>query len=164
MKCFRSEALYDRLAEIAQTPTITAAGIYAAGDALGGMLTFAEAAAFPGGSGQIVKVVVVDDDRELAPVDIVFFDQQFTPTADNAPFDPSDADMQNCIGFVSVAATDYSAFVDNAVASKCSGLQMPFGFRVDDSTRNLYAQLVVRGTPTYAAVDDIAVVITLEQY
>ena len=145
---------------IVQTPTITA-GLYASGDALGGLLTFADAARLAGGTGIITKVVIVDDDQEIAPIDIVFFDQTFTATADNAPFDPSDADMQNCIGFIDVAATDYADFVDNSVAAKGSGLRMPFAF--DLVGTSLFAQLVVRATPTYTATDDITVKLTISR-
>ena len=125
--------------DIVLQPTITA-GAYAAGDALGGLLTFANAARVAGSSGRIVKVVIVDDDLQLAPIDIVFFNQTFTNTADNAPFDPSDADLENCIGYVDVAATDYAAFADNSVACKASGLRMPFDY--DLVGTSLFAQMV----------------------
>ena len=150
--------------DIVQTPTISAAAIYAAGDALGGLLTFADAALAVGGSGAITKVVIIDDDQELAPVDLVLFDRAFTPTADNALFAPSDADMQFCIGYVDVAATDYASFVDNSVAAKSSGLRMPFPYQLGAASSSLYGQLVVRSTPTYTATDDITVKITVERY
>lgn len=150
--------------DISQTPTISAAGIYAAGDALGGKLTFANAALASGGSGMITKVRIVDDDQELAPVELVLFNQDFTATNDNAPFDPSDADMQNCLGFIDVAQTDYASFVDNSVAAKTSGLRMPFPYQLGSGGSTMYGQLVVRGTPTYTATDDITVIITVERY
>lgn len=165
MKRSSQNELYLRLQEIAETPTITAAGIYAAGDAIGGMLTFENAVSFNGGSGAIVKVVIIDDAQQLAPIDIVFFNQPFTPTADNAPFTPTDVDMQNCIGYVDILAADYANFVNNSVACKALGLyRLPFPFRVADTQTSLYAQMVVRATPTYVAVDDLTVKLTIEQY
>jgi len=148
---------------ISVAPTISAAAIYAAGDALGGRLEFA-AAALAGGSGMITKVVIVDEDQELAPVDMVLFDQAFTATADNAPFDPSDADLANVIGYVDVAVTDFADFTDNSVAAKTSGLRMPFAYDLVAGGTILYGQLVVRSTPTYTATDDITVIITVERY
>ncbi len=146
---------------IAVTPTISAAGIYVSGDALGGLLTFANVVRAPGRGGVVTKIVVIDDDQELAPVDLVFFDQTFTAIADNAPFDPSDADMQNCIGFIDVAATDYADFTDNSVATKTSGLRMPFDFQLVAAGTSLFAQMVVRATPTYTATDDLMVKVTI---
>lgn len=139
-----------------QTPTITA-GAYTSGDALGGLLTFAGAAAVSGGRGTITKIVIIDDDNELQPIDVVFFDQTFTATGDNAAFDPSDADMQNCLGHVSVAATDYSSFNDNAEATKRN---VGFDFRLV-ATTSLFAQMVIRDVGGYTATDDITIQITI---
>lgn len=146
--------------DIVQQPTITA-GLYAAGDALGLMVTFANTARVAGGGGTITKVVVIDEAGQLAPIDVVFFNQTFTATADNAPFDPSDADMANNIGYIDVAATDYADFVDNSVAAKTSGLRMPFDY--DLVGTSLFAQMVVRSTPTYTATDDITIKITVRR-
>lgn len=145
--------------DIVLTPTISAAAIYAAGDALGGRLDFANAVSEAGGTGIVTKVVIVDDDQELAPIGIVFFNQAFAATADNAPFDPSDADLQNCIGHITIAQTDYANFNDNAVATK---RDVGFEFVLAAGTM-LYAQMVVRATPTYAAVDDLTVKLTIER-
>jgi len=146
---------------IVQTPTIST-GIYAAGDALGGLLTFANAVLATGGSGVITKVVIIDYDQELAPIDLVLFNQTFTNTADNAPFDPSDADLANCIGYIDIAATDYSDFTDNSVAAKTSGLRMPFPITLVGTS--LFGQMVVRSAPTYTATTDISVRLTIERY
>lgn len=134
-------------------PTITA-GAYTAGDAIGGQLAITNAVLEAQGSGMITKVIVIDDANQRAPIDIVFFNQTFGATADNAPFDPTDADMENFIGFIDVLTTDYSQFNDNAGASKASGTRMPFDFTLAAGT-TLYAQAVVRSTPTYAATGDL---------
>jgi hypothetical protein len=164
MKRSSQNELYLRLQEIVVTPASSAGAIYAAGDALGGLLTFPYAVAFNGGSGSIVKVVIVDDAQQLAPIDIVFFNQTFTVTADNAPFTPTDADMQNCIGYIDMLAADYANFVNNSVACKTTETRLPFPFRVADSGTSLYAQMVVRATPTYVAVDDLTIKLTIDQY
>ena len=146
--------------DIVQAPAVTA-GAYAAGDALGLMVTFANAARVAGGGGTITKIVILDEAGQLAPIDVVFFNVTFTATADNAPFDPSDADLANCIGYVDVAATDYADFVDNSVAAKASGLRMPFDY--DLAGTSLFGQMVVRDTPTYVATDDITIKITVQR-
>jgi hypothetical protein len=149
--------------EVSITPTITA-GAYTAGDALGGRLEFVGVVRTAGGGGTIEKVVIIDNAVQSAPIDLVLFNQTFTPTADNAAFDPSDADLQNCIGYVSVANTDYAEFNDNAVASKCSGLQMPFEYVLAAGGSSLFGQLVIRVGDTYAAVNDITIKITVRRH
>ena len=137
------------------TPAITA-GAYTSGDALGGLLNFASAAAVAGGRGTITKVVIVDDDNKLQPIDLVLFNQTFTATADNAPFAPSEADLENCIGHISIAATDYASFNANAVATKRN-----VGFDYTLTGTSLFGQMVIRDVGGYAAVDDLTIKITV---
>ena len=141
------------------TPTIDT-GLYASGDAVGGLLTFDGAGSWPKYSGTILKVVIIDKDSEKAPLDLVLFDRTFTATADQAAFDPTDADLANYIGFINVAASDYVAFNDNSVAVKTSGSQMPFDYVLNGNA--LYGQLVVRSGPTYTATTDLKVKIVVE--
>jgi hypothetical protein len=153
---------YDIL-EVSVTPAITA-GAYTAGDALGGLLTFANVVRVAGGGGEITKVVIVDNALQSAPVDLVLFRQTFTPTANNDPFGVSDADMQNCLGFIPVANTDYAEFANNCVATKASGLQMPFEYRLAVGGTALFGQLVIRIGDTFGAVNDITVKMTVRRY
>lgn len=146
---------------IVQTPAITA-GAYTAGDAIGGLLTFASAARAAGRKGEVVQVSIIDDAKQSAPIDIVLFNQTFTSTADNAAFDPSDADLQNCLGYVSVANTDYAEFNDNCVATKSSGLQMPFSYELIGTS--LFGQMVTRIGDTWAATDDLTVKLTVRRF
>jgi len=145
---------------VAVTPTISAAVIYASGDAIGGRLDLANAVRAGIGTGTITSIVIVDNDQEQAPIDIVFFDQAFAATADNSPFDPSDADLANCIGFAAIAATDYANFNDNAVACKRN---IGLWFELASGVTTLFAQMVVRATPTYTATSDLTVKVTIAQ-
>jgi len=153
---------------ISLTPTISAAVIYAPGDALGNQLEFPNAVLAAGGSGMITKIEIVDNDQELTPVELWLFDQGFTVIADNASFDPTNADLLNCLGYIDIAATDYTDLADNALAVKTSGLRMPFPYQLDETNTALalWGQLRISGaaTPTYTAVDDITVIITVERY
>lgn len=144
-----------RQIELEVTPAITA-GAYTSGDALGGLLTFGGAALANGRGGTITKVVITDDDDENQPIDLVFFNQPFVATADNAPFDPSDADLANCIGHISIAATDYASFNDNSEATKRN-----VGFDYVLVGTSLRGQAVIRDVGGYAAVDDITIKLTI---
>ncbi len=144
--------------DIVLIPTITA-GAYTSGDALGGLLTFPNAARVSGGRGTITKVVVVDDANKLQPIDIVFFDQTFTAISDNDAFAPSEADLENCLGHISIAATDYASFSANAEATKRN---VGFDYKLDGTS--LFGQAVIRDTGGYNATDDLTVKITVVQH
>lgn len=145
-----------RVVRLTQTPTISAASIYAAKDAVGGKLTFADAARASGGGIIIEAATLIDLDQEMAVTELVLFDQDFTNTADNSPFDPSDADLANVIGVIPF--TVYADFTDNSVAYR-SGL----GLAAKLAGTSLYGQLVTRGTPTYTATSDITVILHVRQ-
>ena len=149
---------YNRLVPLTATPTISAAGIYAAGEAVGGLLTFTGAVDGTVLSGTITKVVIVDDDNEKSPLELVLFDRTFTATADNAAFDPTDADMENCIGVVFITTAAYSSFNDNSVATV---VDQPLDIVLAGTS--LFGQLITRGTPTYTATTDITVKLVIRQ-
>lgn len=136
---------------VSQTPTITA-GAYSAKDAVGGLLTFANAVRATPLSGVLHAVTVIDDAAQAAELVLVLFNQTFTATADNAAFDPSDADLENCIGKIKIMATDYNAFADNAVAQVRS-----IGLPIKLVGTSLFGQLMCTGTPTYAATGDLTI-------
>jgi len=149
--------------EVSVTPTITA-GAYTAGDAFGGLLTFASVVRSAGGSGEILKVTIVDNAKQSAPIDLVLFDRTFTPTADNAVFDPTDADLANCLGFIGIENTDYAEFSDNCVATKASGQQMPFAYDLAAGGSALFGQMAIRVGDTFVAVNDVTIKLTVRRY
>jgi len=154
-------ALRNPITVIAQTPTVTA-GAYTAGDAVGGLLTFANAALAAGRGGYIVKVVITDDAGQSVPYELHLFDQTFTAMADNGTWTPSDADMLNWEGYVDIAATDQAAGTANSGAAKSTGLRCPFPYYCVGTS--LFGQLVTRGAPTYAATDDIRIKLYVERW
>ena len=145
-------------AVVAVTPVITA-GAYHAKDAVGGRLEFMNAVRVSGGSGVLHAVTIIDNDSEAAALWLVLFNQAFVASADNAAFDPSDADLLNCIGAINIGTADYVAFNDNSVAQvRSTGL--PFKLT---GTTTLYGQLMCVATPTYTAVNDLTVKVHILQ-
>lgn len=147
-----------RTTQISVTPTITA-GAYSAGDAVGGLLTFALAVNEFVRTGRIVNVAVIDKAGESADIDLFLFDATFTPTADNAAWpttSPAEAFIgSNCIGVVSVVSGDYAAYSGGTMA--VVEVDMPIVL----ASTTLYAQAVTRDTPTYAATDDLTFRLTI---
>lgn len=141
---------------ISQTPTITA-GAYAANDAVGGLLTFANAGRATGLGGVIKNMVIIDDAQQDVGLELWLFDQTFTPTANNAPFNPSEADLENLIAVITTADGAWFDSASQGVAD------VEASKRYDPVGTSLFGQLVTRGAPTYAATDDLTVKIMLLQ-
>lgn len=139
------------------TPVITA-GAYAANDAVGGKLTFELLPAnYPERyTGIIQSLLVAMKSGTNTAFDLILFGSDFTPTADNAPFDPSDADMANIVACIRMTTNEYFTFTDNQVAAKAA-LAIPFVA----TTRFLYGQLVWRSVVTFTETDAIQVGLTV---
>lgn len=144
-------------------PTIVPAA-YSSGDAIGGMLTFEDVCSAFDPSVRIIGAILIDNAKQSALTRLLLFDRTFTPTADNAPMDPTDADLQNCVGWVGWLAADYIALSDNSVAQKGGDLAaiLDWPVKVLDGNTDLYGQLVSYGTPTYVAADDLTVKLLIE--
>ena len=121
-------------------------GIYASGDALGTATQFSNIPEH----GVIMSVMVIDRADQGINLDVVLFKAAFTGTADQAAFNPSDADLQNCLG--SILVDTWGNFSTNQV-----GIVRNLGFPYWAPAGILYFQCVTRGTPTYAATDDLRV-------
>lgn len=139
-------------------PTIVPAA-YGNGDAIGGLLTFANVCSAFEPEFDVHQALLIDNNKQNAIVRLILFDRTFTPTADNAAEDPSDTDLQNVIGFVSWLAADYLSLSDNSVAMGGASTTSPIhlSMKLVDGGVNLYGQLISYGTPTYAAADDLTV-------
>ena len=144
-------------ATVAVIPTISAAGLYAAGDAVGGLLTFANAARATGGGGVLKNVIIIDDDGEDAVLELWLFKVTFTAIADNLAWAPSEADLENCIGVIS---TNDGTWYAAGTPSVC---HIEPAMRYDLTGTSLFGQLVTRSAPTYTAADDLTVKVCLLQ-
>ena len=135
------------------TPVISAAGIYASGDAVGGLLTFENVCSAFTPSALLMAAVLIDRDKESDLLSLLLFDQAVTPTADNSPLDPTDADLAHLIAIVPFPAASYVDLNDNSACYVATEIPV----RLVDAGVNLYGLLVSGATPTYTAVDDLTV-------
>lgn len=141
---------------IQQTPTVTA-GAYVANDAVGGLLTFANAARAAGGGGVIKDLIILDDAGQDAKMELWLFSQTFVAMVDNAPWAPSEADLRYLIAIIT---TDDGAWFS---AGTPSAALVEVSQRYDAVGTSLFGQLVTRGTPTFANTDDVTAIIGLLQ-
>lgn len=135
-------------------PVVSTTPAYTAKDAVGGKLTFTNAARTSGGSITIQTAVIVDRSQQMPVLELVLFDRDFTASNDNAAFDPTDAELAYCIGVIKIS--DYSDFNDNAVAVRTG-----IGLTAKLEGTDLYGQLVTRSAPTFVATTDIVVALTI---
>jgi len=133
------------------TPAIDTSA-YANGDLVGSSEIALSPAVLASGlrpsSGVIQSVIIVDEDAQEISLDVYFFDTELVNTTftDNAAFAPADADLDFLIGVAAV--TDWKSQSSNSVGQELN-LAMPFELAAGQTT--LYAVLVTRGAPTYAA-------------
>lgn len=140
--------------------TVTA-GIYGAKDLIGGKMSF-DVSAFDSSDGCMIleQVLVIDQAMQSANVDLVLFasNPSATTFTNDASLDIADADMAKICAVVSV--TTHHAFTDNGI-SGARELSIPINVGVVSGTRTLYAALVARSTPTFAASTDVSVTLGL---
>lgn len=146
-----------KVVRLSATPTISTTA-YAAGDAIGGLLTFSNAARSSGGSCRIDAVQIVDKAQQYADINLVLFDRSITAPTDNAAFDPTDAELANVVGVVPIGGGFYYGFNDNGVAS-ISGL----GITAVLNGTDLFGVLVAVTAPTYGTTSDLVVTATILQ-
>ena len=137
---------------ISQTPTVTA-GLYAANDAVGGLLTFANAVRNNGGGAIVKSMIILDDAGQDAALELWLFSQTFTAAANDAAFDLSQADLRY---LVAIIATSDGAYFASGTESAA---RVEASQRYDLAGTSLFGQLVTRGGPTYAATDDVTVIL-----
>ena len=143
-------------ATISQTPTVTA-GAYTAGDVVGGLFTFANAARVSGYGGVLKNVLIVDDAGQDAELELWLFNQTFTAIADNGAWAPAEADLENLIMVVSTEDSGQGWLA----AGTPSACDIEVSRRYTLTGTSLFGQLVTRGTPTFAATDDVTVKVAL---
>lgn len=146
-----------KVVRLAVTPTVSTTPAYTAKDAIGALMTFTNAVRVSGGTGWIESVQIEDKGQQMAALDLLLFDRSVTAPTDNAIYNPSDAEVANCIGVVKFTASDWSDFSTNSVAHRTPGIQFVA------NGADLYGVLVNRGAPTYTSVSDIVVTITILQ-
>ena len=138
-----AEATRDALTDLFTTGKIPIPGIgtgsaYASGDAFGTKFDFVVPT-----EGVFSTVVFYDLDNEGIVKEIHLFDSDFTATADNSPFDPSDSDLQRSVGVINIATFYANANNQLAIATPALYYKAPQG--------KLWAQVVTRGVDNIAS-------------
>lgn len=140
--------------EFESTFTVNTA-IYAAGNNLGGLITISNIARQAGESVRVDTVVITDQHQQKSALEVWFFNDSITAPTDHAAWDISDADLVKVRGIVDVAATDYRDAADNS-AMTLWDIDLEIHDLVSD---DLYAGIMIRGTPDYSVNTDFKIII-----
>lgn len=146
-----------------KTPAITA-GAYSAGDGVGGLLKFAQAAgAFS--NAVLQSLVVKEKGTQKAALSFLFFREAPTGIpADNGAFTFTAADLAKCVGRVEVATTDYVTLGTYSVAVVYPGLVVSGHADTGPATDvqnagDLWVAIILPAgsAPTYGSTSDLII-------
>lgn len=131
---------------------------YAAGDLMGGLLTFNDVLETDIGGGTIVGAEIIDTSTVVAAIDLIVFQNALSTgtsaTGDNAAFDLSDTDMVKVSDVISFSTGYLKQYADNALHMVASELDSPFYL---SGGNDLYGVLVSQATPTYTTGNSLSV-------
>lgn len=160
-----------RTIRVQVTPTIDT-NAFTSGDCIGGIQSITSATSYTGGGGRIIGVQVLDKTQaQRAAMDIYFYSQSVTQAGNNSPFACSDSDQAFLVGAISLGSWSYNtAFPGtplNSIASWPSPASAATSQQVGCipyvcAATTLFAQPVVRGTPTYTGASDLIFTYLLE--
>jgi hypothetical protein len=145
--------------QLSANPVIQAA-LYAAGNSVGGLLTFNNAYRGVTNPVTLQDLIVTDKSGQNAPLTILFFDSN--PTNGNYADKTAvtfGTDFPKIIGKVNVQTTDY----DTINAKGIAHIKNISAILVPNATTTLYAVIVTTGTPTYVSTSDITLKLKLYQ-
>ncbi len=138
---------------------VVVAGAYADGEALGEKFTLTDAVTRVNGSGKIISITVVDRNELGIAFDVMFVNEDFTPTAQQAAINTSSTDDIKVAGLVRIASPDYTDVGAALIATKPD---INLGYRCVTRT-DLVGQCIARDSGTFAATNDMQLTIVVEQ-
>lgn len=149
-------------AAVTVTPTITVAA-YSAGQCIGGLMTFNNAARANGpGSGLVQSVEVTDLSGQDASTDLVLFNSNPTNSTftDHATCTVNNLDVPKVAAVVNAADCHLLGATAPGV---CQALQLGDPIVLGSSNTTLWGVLISRGTPAYTATTNISVRVAVLQ-
>lgn len=144
---------------VSVTPTIQAAA-YAAGDVIGGKMTFTNLLSPDVPTGELRKVYIYDKAKQGVSLTLVLFsaDPSATTFTENAALTLNAADLEKVIAVVPL--TTHLALAANGVTYAD---EIAKSIKVAQSVRTIYGCLLAVGTPTYTSTSDLTVTLGFMQ-
>lgn len=121
---------------------------YAAGDVLADTQVVSNALRIINGNGLLNSVVVLDEDNQNQPLDLVFLSANVSLGTENSAPAITDANARNILGIVRINSYDWIGLGGVGVAT-ITGLTL--GLQAASGTPDLYVAAITRGAPTHTA-------------
>lgn len=134
----------------AVTPVISTT-VYAAKDAVGGLMEWTSAARFSGGSLRLDAIEIVDKDQLYPNLDLILFDRSITAPTDNAVFAPTDTEASQIVAAIAIGKGGSYDFSTNGV------YEVPVGKTLSLNGTSVFGVLVARDTPTFLSTSSLVV-------
>lgn len=122
--------------------------VYADGDVLAETQVVADCFRVVDGIGILNSVMVIDEDDQGQPFDLVFLQANASLGTENGAPSISDVNARNVMGIVRVNASDY-VDLGGVRTATLSGLSL--GIKAVGGTDDMYVAAISRGTGTYSA-------------
>lgn len=153
--------------DLVATPTISNGSIYAAGDQVGGVMTFTGAALASGRAFQIVESNIRDHGKQTADLELWLY--KVSPTlvgSNNAAFDITDGNTNTAlpVGVFDFLTANYRSTASNSFCKGVLNGGPSIVTGVTSASANLFGVLVTRDTPTYTSTSDLVVTLTIMQF
>lgn len=150
-----------RSAVVPATPTVSTSA-YAAGDCIGGKMTFANMARLAGLTGLVQTAMIQCKSAQTFAADLIIFhtDPAATTFTDNAAIAVNAADFDKIALRIPFVAGDWSNVGTPSVAEVSAQGKL---YKAATGETSLYGVLVSRGTPTLASTSDLKVVLKAMQ-
>ena len=139
--------------------------IYAAGDLMGGLLTFPDVIQSDRGGGAVVGVELIDTSTVLAQIDLALFDKALSTgsktsaTGDNAAVTLADTDLANALAVINLSTGNIRQLYDNQI-HYAANISYPF-YLIDG--RAIRGVLIAHATPTYATGNSMFVKLSISR-
>lgn len=148
-------AVYSRTSKVAVTPTVTSASAYAAGNAVGGKMTFA-GVFDSANSGILQSIRVRSKSIQTTGLKLYLFTSDPTNTTWTDKTAPSVnvADLPNLVGPFTLGSPD------SGLGTETTWTLEGIGAAIVASGTGLFGILVATGTPTWASTTDVTVELT----
>lgn len=149
--------------KVVEVPITVTLDAYTAGDVVGGILT-SDAIPQLSGGGELSWVRLVDDADQSEPYLLYVFNSTPSTIANDAAFEPTEADWLKCLGVIDIPAANYDqAGSEGCAFAAAKDRKTLEGIAFDNlADGHLYFYLVANAsTPDYAAADDVTIHIGL---
>ena len=153
------------------TPTLST-DAYAIGDVLFTATEIPNAVYRAGGCSKLIRCFIIDQDKDTFDLDLIFTQKNTAIGTINATADISDADFEaiGYCGFLKAQSdANIQSHTDNfkVIATQGPGnggeAVEPFLLQAEDDSESVYVSgIVTDGTPTFAAADDIDIILHIE--